>query len=252
MIKWLIESEIFENNAKLLLDTLKKFGVEHQVWPFGRLYEDFDGCKDTIFYGSFQFADIAKDRCTVFCNLPKLDCLYYYPRFGNYLLNANYIMLPFGEIKRRKEWIVSNFGNEVFIRPSSGGKSFTGKVIKDWDKDLRFIRADPETLVIIAKPVDIAYEWRTVVVEGKVIASSQYKTFGRVVQRETVPEALQYAQDVLNTVKYSPDPIWTLDICLTNNEFKVLEVGSFSCAGLYACDPEPIIHAVNYIMENHS
>lgn len=114
-------------------------------------------------------------------------------------------------------------------------------------------RIDPETLVVVSRPIEILKEWRLVVTD-RVIAHSQYKQGHGLIRlqgsdllkvRETPQEVLDYAQRVLNEVKYRPDPIWTLDICETADGLKVLEVGSFSCAGLYACDPEPIIEEVN-------
>jgi hypothetical protein len=260
-VKWLIEPEIFEDDAKPLLETLKKLGVEHQIWPFGHMYQDFkskfkDDC--VVFYGSFQFANVIIRQTTwvpgVYCNLPKFDCQYYYPRLGQYLLNLEYAMMPLGDMKRRKEWILNNFSvqDQVFLRPASGAKSFTGKVVKnsEWDKDFRMfeLRADPETLVVIAKPAHITYEWRVVIAEGKVITASQYKAGDKMTRSKDVPEAvLQYAQSVVDNVKYKPDPIWTLDICAAKGALHVLEVGSFSCAGLYACDPEIIVNTVNHI-----
>jgi hypothetical protein len=53
---------------------------------------------------------------------------------------------------------------------------------------------------------------------------------------------------MLDVVEYRPDPAWTVDICeLESGELKVVEVGSFSCAGMYASDPEPIVTEINRI-----
>jgi hypothetical protein len=38
-----------------------------------------------------------------------------------------------------------------------------------------------------------------------------------------------------------------MDVAEVKNNLKLIEVGSFSCCGLYACDPIPIIQAIeNY------
>jgi hypothetical protein len=261
-VKWLIEPEIFGDDAQSLLDALEKMGVEHQVWPFGHMYQDFknkfkDDC--VVFYGSFQFADVVRKQTPwipgLYCNLPKFDCLYYYPRLENYLLNWDYIMLPLGAVgslSKARFLDQFTFFNKLFIRPSSGSKSFTGKLIEraNLDKELKqfALRADPETLVVISKPRNIKREWRLVVAEGSIITGSQYKEGDKMIRSDKVPlEVLQYAQNVLDNVKYKPDPIWTLDICETYEELHVLEVGSFSCAGLYACDAEIIVNTVNRI-----
>lgn len=260
-VKWLLEPEIFENDAQPLIDTLKKMGVEHQIWPFGHMYQDFkskfsDDC--AVFYGSFQFANVIRRQTEwipgVYCNLPKFDCLYYYPRLEKYLLNWNYTMMPLGVVgSPLKASQLKHFAplDSIFIRPSTGSKSFTGKVIElaNLDKELRqfALRADPETLVVVANPQRIMREYRMVVAENKVITASQYKHGIQNVRSKDVPkEVMQYGQEVLDNVKYKPDPIWTLDICETDDgRLHVLEVGSFSCAGLYACDPEIIVETVN-------
>lgn len=263
-VKWLLEPEIFDDEEKPLIDTLTKHGIEYQIWPFGHMYQDFkskfnDDC--VVFHGSFQFANVLRRQTTwipgVYCNLAKFDCLYYYPRLEKYLLNWNYTMMPLGVVgSPLKGHQLKQFAaplDRFFIRPSTGAKSFTGKVIElaNLDKELRqfALRADPETLVVIANPQRIMREWRTVVAENKVITGSQYKLGIQMIRSKDVPkEVMQYAQEVLDNVKYKPDPIWTLDICETDDgKLHVLEVGSFSCAGLYDCDPEIIVETVNRI-----
>lgn len=262
-VKWLLEPEIFDDESRPIIEVLKKRGIEHQIWPFGHMYQDFkskfnDDC--VVFHGSFQFANVIRRQTTwipgVYCNLPKFDCLYYYPRLEQHLLNWDYIMLPLGALNSpNKQYLLEHYsiGGQMFVRPSSGGKSFTGKLVDrgNLDKEMRMLslRADPETLVVVAQPRSfIKREWRTVVAENKVITASQYKLGVQTIRSKDVPaEVIQYAQSVLDSVKYNPDPIWTLDICEYDNKLYVLEVGSFSCAGLYDCDPEIIVDAVNRI-----
>lgn len=262
-VKWLLEPEVFGDDAQPIIDTLKRMGVEHQVWPFGHMYQDFknkfsDDC--VVFYGSFQFASLIKRQMAwipgVYCNLPKFDCLYYYPRLEKYLLNGDYIMMPLGAVgSPSKCRFLDQFTShdKFFMRPSNGNKTFTGKVMSrfELDKELRkmALLADPETLVVISKPASIKREWRTVVAENKVITASMYKEGDEMTRSSNVPaEVFKYAQDVLDSVKYKPDFMWTLDICETEDDkLHVLEVGSFSCAGLYECNPEIIVNTVNQV-----
>ena len=70
---------------------------------------------------------------------------------------------------------------------------------------------------------------------------------------------LEYSRHVLASVKYQPDPAWTLDIGEIDGGrpdradlspvLGVIEVGSFSCASFYAADPEPIIMAVGELFK---
>jgi hypothetical protein len=49
-------------------------------------------------------------------------------------------------------------------------------------------------------------------------------------------------------IEYNPDRAWTLDICMTEHgNFYVLEVGCFSCAGLYAMNFETVVREISRI-----
>lgn len=256
-MKWLVEPEVFKEDGQRFVDTLKKLKVDHTVVEFGKPYDSyFVKCgSDYILHGSLQFAKAAKQlqpRFKVFCTLPKYECTYYYPRFGNYLFNSNYIMLPFGDLLRRKDYLFNTFYNScLFIRPSSGNKDFTGLVLtKDaWDHEMKVLRLsmDPESLVVIAPPQEISREWRLVVVNNKVVASSLYKENEKITRSAGAPEkVLEYAETVLANVNYKPDPAWVLDVAEADDTkaLAVLEVGSFSCCGFYHCDGEAIVKAI--------
>lgn len=258
-VKWLIDPEVFEKDAEPLLASLKKLGIEHTVCKFGTQYETYvdkfanEECP-VMFYGCLQFGKFIKkntNKITVYCNLPRFECLYYYPLFRQYLLNANYIMLPFGELARRKDWIFEHLGEVVFLRPSSGYKIFPGITVdkSSIEREIKHYstHVNPHELVVIAPFVEIKNEWRIVVVNNKVITGGQYKKNGAIVRIKEVPDnIMNYANAIVANVKYTPDPAWTLDVCEINNgKLNVLEVGSFSCAGLYACDTDAIVQAIN-------
>jgi hypothetical protein len=261
-VKWLFEGHMFDGEDGPMIEMLKKMGIHTTVTGIGNSYENYihNHYKPTdcvVFHGSFQFAKhidrYAKWVPGNYCNLPLLRCDYYYNKFGDELLNANYVMLPFGELQRRKKWLMEHLSKEskLFIRPSSGFKSFAGAVVSeaDWDKSTKlmgFYEVSPEELVVVASPAEIVREWRAVIVENQFVAGSQYAENGQKIRAGIPKNAVAYIQYVLNNVAYRPDAAWTIDICETKDDgYKVVEVGSFSCAGLYHCDPEPIINAIN-------
>ena len=47
--------------------------------------------------------------------------------------------------------------------------------------------------------------------------------------------------------EWQPDRAYTLDICLSDGKYSLLEANSFSCSGLYACPVEPIVREVSRI-----
>jgi hypothetical protein len=168
------------------------------------------------------------------------------------LLNKNYVMIPLGDLPRRREFLfdtmTSPVNRHLFIRPDRSDKIFTGKAVSEetFDADLRlfnFYDPLPHELCIVSTARYIENEWRIVVVDGEVVASSEY---GDEQVCGAPSDVISFAELAISSSGYDPPHAWTLDVCSTaNGNLHVLEVGSFSCASLYACDPEPIVRAVS-------
>lgn len=264
MFKLLLETEVFQNDLDSLIGDAVLHGIPYEIVKFGKSYEDYIfqlKNEQVVFLGSIQFAKLIQhynlENWYVFANFDKLNCLYYYPRLADFILNYQYAMFPFGDLERRKVELLNMFyrgaGSEdkFFLRPAEAGKVFGGMVVtKDTWQNTKQLRALPETLVLAARVHDIVKEWRFIICNGKVVTGSQYKENGNIVRIKAVPEQVwHYAQGVLNNVKYRPDALWTLDVCqLVTGALFVLEVGSFSCAGLYAADSTKVIEAIKEVV----
>ena len=235
------------------MEALDKLGAEYIQCKFGTPYEEYirrAGQEPMVFYGSMQFAKLIQDTpghaIKVYYTIPNYECIHYYPHFDKLLLNSDYTICLFSSLSS------ISCNKSLFVRPSSGHKTFTGMVItrEEWDGKIRELsrKINPDEIMIVAEPKEISQEWRTVVINGRVVAGGQYKETGKIVRFPLVPESvMKYAQDTVIAVGYQPDPAWTLDICNINDELYVLEIGSFSCAGLYACDCEAIVNAIETI-----
>ena len=261
-VKWLVEDDAFPEDTQPFLDAIANSGYEYKIIrqrpcdPVPDFYNFFPPEDCVIFYGSLGLAKHLRKKCNwipgVYYDIPKYNCVAYYAELGKYLVNGNYMMLPFGELIRRKEYIFEHVSSDraVFVRPDRGDKIFTGKVVykEYWEKDIDyfdFSQLDKKELVVVAEPRNIAAEWRFVIVEGRVIAGSQYRQ-NDVVGYEAYypPEAKRLAEEVASI--YNPEPAFVVDICCTKSgEYCVMEVGCFSCAGLYACDRMAVIKAVS-------
>lgn len=263
-VKWLVEDDAFPEDTQPFLDAIKASGFEYKIRKFKPcdtqpdFYYLFPQEDCVIFYGSLGLAKQIRRKANwipgVYYDPPKYDCVTYYAELGKYLVNGNYMMMPFGELIRRKEYIFEHISSDraVFIRPNRGDKIFTGKVVykEHYEKDIEIFNIsqfDKNELVVVAEPRNLAFEWRFVVVEGKVITGSQYRENDRVANDPNYPpEALKLAEEVASV--YHPEPVFVVDICLTKSgQYCVMEVGCFSCAGLYACDRLAIIKAVSKI-----
>lgn len=188
------------------------------------------------------------------CNVGHFECSVYYSYFGRYLLNNYYTILPGVEAIRLQDQLFEAFGSndEVFVRPSGVLKTFTGKVVyrEDFRNSLAPSRYDSTNLVVISEPKEIGREWRLVIADDEIVASSQYRDQGVISFSRGSPEDVKsFASDVLRTVRWRPDPVFIMDVCESEEEFFVVELNSFSCSGLYDCDLTRVIKKVSNIAE---
>jgi hypothetical protein len=263
--KWFLETDVFSENLKRLHEEVVRQGMDLKIASYVP-YEDDKGYKGlfdrddcVIYYGSLNFAaQVARETPWVpgvFYNRPAYECRSYYPALAKFLLNSNYLMIPYGDMLRQKDFLYQCVGIEdtIFVRPDRSDKVFTGKMIyKEWfEKDvdyLGFYGTKASDLCVIAEPRNVAHEWRFVVADGKVITGSQYVTDGKPgAKPEYDPKAWELAQEVADT-KYNPDRLWCVDICRTKQgNYYLLEIGAFSCAGWYYCDLEVIVREASRI-----
>ncbi len=267
IVNWLIESDTF-SDIDGLTNEITRQGHAFKILS-DRNYWDrhwstlFDPKDCVIYYGGLELGYMLRREAPwvpgVYTTLENYDCHYYYPRFGKYLLNQNYAIIPYGELERRMDWIYEHFGidDTIFIRPDRGNKIFTGKAIY---KErfihelplLGFYKLKPEELCIVCEPRNVRKEWRFLIVDGQIITGSEYRPDKVCVDVTSIHDdaqiAYRVAQEALRDNEYNPDRAWSLDICKTEaGNFYVLEVGCFSSAGLYAMDNARVVEAVSRV-----
>lgn len=186
--------------------------------------------------------------------------------YGPLMLSSEFTMLPYGELRRR---IMEDNGmglipphyydHRMFVRPDVVTKTFAGRVF-DFDTEEddiyaldKYEKIDLRELVIISDPVDIIAEFRHFVVNGKVVAESQYRRNNMLDIRIDVSEdnsslARQIAaREVIideQKVQWEPDTVYVVDTAETEDGPRIIEFNAASCSGLYACDTRAIVKAV--------
>jgi hypothetical protein len=191
----------------------------------------------------------------VFATLPHYFCSHYYAHFGRFLLNRDYVMLPFGELRRCADFLFETLGHDgrIFVRPDSPLKLFAGLIASHatFDRDLEFMafyEFPVETLVVVSSPKNIEAEWRFVIADQAIVAGCRYKDGDFAITSTDVdPEARRVADAVLAT-GHAPDSVWVMDICRTSDgTCHLLEIGAFSFANLYGCDKNAVVEAVSRV-----
>jgi hypothetical protein len=262
MITWAIETGIETEYEMKLVESAKKFGCNvysPSFIPFGVGLADplLEVEGRIIFHGSLQGAKHAREDhgWEVHENAEELCCKYYYPRLIGKILNTPHTFIPYGCLNLVKEGLFKSFGQEdcIFVRPDSNRKIFTGTLVKRefWKERVEligFYEVKPEELCVVAPPVNIEKEWRFFVSNGKIITGSLYRDGSRsvrVLANEADTASAKELLDYCTEQGYNPDSIWVMDMCETRAGRRcILEVGSFSSSGLYACDTDKIVEAV--------
>ncbi|WP_425398358.1 ATP-grasp domain-containing protein [Aeoliella sp.] len=269
-VHWLIDAELFGHYRDDLVEAIREVGDEVQLvqapsppyrWDdVGCSYRETfpeDAC--VVSHGDIELVTrIHREqrwKPGAFCTVENFRCSSYLCHFGKYWVNADYMMLPFGELTRQRRFLFEKMGTEgrLFIRPDSPLKLFTGQIAteENFDADLEFMGFydfPPESMVVVSSPKTIVNEWRFVVAAKTVVAGCLYQRGSeKVLEPDYDPAALQLASQIASS-GYEPDPVWIVDICETSEgDYHMLEIGGFSFSDLYACDKREVVVAVSRV-----
>jgi hypothetical protein len=146
---------------------------------------------------------------------------------------------------------VGSNDDQLFVRPDSGAKLFTGHLIpkQDWDHYINALTktsVTDESLVWVAREKVFWDETRFVICGKEVVDGSRYCTdSGRtLIQDKQFPQEFWDLAQLVANCEWKPDEVFTVDICSTTSGPKIVELNSFNCASWYACDAEKIVKAV--------
>ncbi len=262
---WIIEKDSFPDQENKMIEEINKNGNEYiledinKIQPFKK-----NGC--IITYGSIKFiekiskiTENSKYKYTPlhYSNFVKYDYSYYFNSLKNILLNDNVIFTTISVFKKN----ISNFfkkNNELFLKSNSSKKKFPGislkkeNAIEELERYSKIYETNENEVIVISNYKKIKREWRFVVGNGEIIDGCLYASYDVSFDLNLyLEEAKKYANSILNTLScVSFDNVYTLDVCiLFDKTFHVVEINSFSCAGLYDCDMNKIIKNVSKIAE---
>lgn len=224
-------------------DTTVPFGLEECV----------------VAYGSYEF--IRQVRATYkgqfwtpgdYCRVENLSYQATTARYGEHFLNNDYVLMPFGEVVRRR---TRDWGGAIFLKPDGVGKAFTGFVVTEdrFDAEISSLRqishVHDDLLCVVARPKVIQGEFRYTIADRRRVAGSEYRWDNILdVRSDTLPICDELADHIARQ-PWQPDRVYTLDICAAEIDGtlvpRIVEFNSFSCAGLYASDTRAIVEAVS-------
>lgn len=246
---WIIQDIVFGDETKELIKSLEKANIKYSLGFDYKFYSNF------IVRGTIDFVDeVVNFHNKIglpYINITPLtldhySCHNYYKYFGDRMMNSDYIILPWWYLPNKKSQLFDLFpGEELFIRPNSGKKIFTGTTIsKKWfEKELQIIKNIPfnnikdNDLILISSYKEIYSEYRLLFYKNILIDWTQYEGEDYSLNDDAI--------DFISKIpSYFPDILYTLDLVKIENGFKILELNSFSSAGLYNMDFDKIVKEV--------
>jgi hypothetical protein len=264
---WILDRYLLERSTPetgiRLEDALVAAGCDVSLYSFDPRHRRLDGAlpalsgRPCLSYGSYAFVRHVRDlsarsgqaRPGVYARIENLSFHVFAAHIGDLLLNDDFHILPFGELSRRPPP-----SNPVFLRPDRVTKAFTGFSVKPDDFAFeigcleRTGSVTREELVVVARAKQIDLECRYVIADGKVVAGSTYGwADGFTPSVKTDPKCDDVARKVAGR-DWQADTVYTCDVALSGGSARVVELNSFSCAGLYACDTAKVAEAVTRSM----
>lgn len=253
-MQWVLQDNLINPETRdQVVRLLAERGVPCTRVKLIPIFNQLDGHPPTLsgpvfVYGSTSLGNVAKaQRWSPGYFDENLDYELMLAKYGDLALNAGAACSTLSEVTRRND--------RFFLRPTLDAKSFAGTVMT-WDELESFRRgvasiADvPDATlrltdrVVVAPLMEIAAEYRFFVIARCVVTGSRYKLGNQVRSVPEVPgEVATFAQACVDV--WSPNDAFAIDVAVTGDGLKVIEVNSANSAGFYACDVGKLIDAVN-------
>lgn len=275
-INWVIDKYLFDEYEDRLVESIKNSGANVHFYDdlCGKSFKEWISTKFTqddivVFHGSLQHGKQLTHLPIypgVFMTIDNYECYKYYGRYGDNLLNSEYVMMGLNDVVRNKWGIIyklfpANYTSpnyKLFIRPSNGYKSFPGQLIDfhNIEDDISVLKQsygglEDDILVLVSAVQELTNEYRFIVIDGEVVTGSMYmdkKNMGTFKPYYDKPiksgKAYNFAVEMAKL--YQPDKAFTIDVCRTSyGDYRLLEINSFNCASMYGCDFDKIVEATN-------
>lgn len=248
---YIVQKNVFrETNYDIIFKALEKLGLEFEVVEFdeNNNVEFKTKRKDVFPFGSVRLAKVSADEDWFPGSFfgGNHDFSIYSQHYKENLLNYDSKIYRFGDIL---EWEV----NELkFIRPCKDSKLFTGRVFTKtkWEDMVSMKKENPyfkeemlDDLIQVTNPKEIYKEARMWIVDGKVVTSSYYKFGDFLPYEESVEQAgVDFANEM--ALLYQVADTFVMDICLTPDGWKIVEINCTNCSGFYKGDMQKLIIAL--------
>lgn len=239
---YLVQSNIFsDNDHQRLIETLEELDLSYETIELGQgtanIIAQADRT-DIFVYGSVKLARLSKANAhwapgSFYGGNHRFEI--HSQHYKEHLLNYNTQVFEFAEsIEWQKD-------EQKFVKPYVDAKIFTGEVFTQtkWTDFVAQSLKQPKTplltatsLVQASAPQILIKEARLWIVGKQIVAGVYYRFHGDVpFEKEVSADGIEFAQSMLNI--YNVEEAFVMDICLTYDGWKIVEVNCINSAGFY-------------------
>lgn len=244
---WVLQSNLLHEGHANLVAALERAGAsfsEHKVVPFsGDIIPDISVENPVIVVGTHSMCHLAERKKWVpgHFDASKLSWTLQAAKWGSFLLNIDAVLTTFAAASPDLELF--------FLRPCGDRKEFAGCVMDrgslvEWQHKVLALKEDDgstlvgETLVLWAPVKDVRSEHRFWIVDGEVVTGTRYPK----PSADILEEAAEFCREMIR--KFNPLRAFVMDVCLSDGEFKIVEINTMNSAGFYAADLDRLVRAI--------
>lgn len=245
---YIIQERLYkEENWENLVNSLDRLGLDYEVVKLLPFVDDIEfrtDRKDVFPFGAVKMSRISRKYGWYPGSQlnENHDYLVYSKYYGENLLNYDSRIIKFGD--------ESFFNKEVFFaRPTEDTKVFTGRTfdMEQWEEMRNNLLTNghssvltKDTLIQISSVKRIQKEIRFWIVKGKPVTASIYKLGGVYYTSNIVDdEAYEFVEKMVKL--FELNEAFIMDICLTEDKYKIVECGCINSAGFYKADMNKLI-----------
>ena len=249
---YLIQENVFKDprydQIFVVLETLNLPYETVRFHPNSVVFDYHTTRQDIFVYGSVKLAKVAAGFDWAPGSLYGGNHAFerYAAGYGNNVINHDSYL---GKFTDELDW---RGGSRLFIKPSKEAKVFTGRVYHEveWRDFVHNTLNDPsnhrvtaDTAIQASTPYALIKEARTWIVDGRVVTSSYYKFHGDLPFEPTLAEdGLAFATRMAQL--YAVADAYVMDIALTLDGWKIVEINCINSAGFYRGDVHEIVLAL--------
>lgn len=260
-IRWVLQENLVnKTDVQQFIDVFQENDIPFagvRVTPFERLENMWwiDERYIDIYYGSTRFigtiCNILGDVPGIFSRVDSFCMSKLCDEWGKEVLNYGGIVLSLEDFINHTK--TESADTSYFVRPNDDSKSIDGRVwsikeLTNWyyklsqlDNDITLSPYDisPHTSrLFFSRPWGIEREWRTLVVQGRVVSSSLYRVNGYLhisgSHQDNPTSMKEYVEK--QCALWAPADVFVMDVCWSGEKYWIIECGGVNSAGLYAMD----------------